>query len=86
MASGKVRNGAKPCSTGGFREPTGREREPPTRTAFLFNVVTEALKGGGLIGLPRRTQALHGLLDLACGLTLPAVVPLPAELPPDEPL
>jgi hypothetical protein len=30
--------------------------------------------------LPRRTQALHGLLDLACGLTLPAVMPLPEEL------
>ena len=37
----------------------------------LFNAVTEALKVGSYMDLPRRTQALHGLMDLACGLTVP---------------
>ena len=38
------------------------------RTAWsLFNAFTEGLKGN-LDALPRRTQALHGLLDAACGL------------------
>jgi hypothetical protein len=44
-----------------------------------FNAVTEALKEGSYMDLPRRTQALHGLMDLACGLTVPAVLALPAE-------
>ena len=40
------------------------------RTAWrLFNGFTEALKGR-LDALPRRTQALHGLLDTTCGLTV----------------
>jgi hypothetical protein len=41
------------------------------RTAWrLFNAFTELLKGN-LNELPRRTQALHGLLDAACGLVVP---------------
>jgi hypothetical protein len=49
------------------------------RTAWrFFNSVTEVLKGN-LTELPRRTQALHGLLDSACGLTVPA--PLAAAMP-----
>lgn len=41
------------------------------RTAWrLFNAFTEVLKGN-LGELPRRTQALHGLMDGACGLVLP---------------
>ncbi|MBA4190581.1 MAG: DUF932 domain-containing protein [Planctomycetaceae bacterium] len=39
----------------------------------FFNAVTEASKGCDLQLLPRRTQALHGLLDAACGLTTLAV-------------
>jgi hypothetical protein len=52
-----------------WREPRHSEfREG--RTAWrLFNAFTEALKGN-LDALPRRTQALHGLLDAACGLVL----------------
>ncbi len=34
----------------------------------LFNSFTEALKGGNLNELPKRTEALHGLLDVAVGL------------------
>ena len=33
----------------------------------LFNAFTEELKGN-LIALPKRTQALHGLLDGHCGV------------------
>jgi hypothetical protein len=36
----------------------------------LFNAFTEILKGN-LGALPRRTQALHGLMDAACGLVIP---------------
>ena len=52
-----------------WREPRHPEfREG--RTAWrLFNAFTEALKGN-LDALPRRTQALHGLLDTSCGLAL----------------
>jgi hypothetical protein len=50
-----------------WREPRHPEfREG--RTAWrLFNAFTEILKGN-LGELPRRTQALHGLMDSACGL------------------
>ncbi|HLN27598.1 MAG TPA: DUF932 domain-containing protein [Gemmataceae bacterium] len=53
-----------------WREPRHAEfREG--RTAWrLFNAFTEILKGN-LGELPRRTQALHGLMDSACGLVRP---------------
>lgn len=35
----------------------------------LFNSFTEALKDSSLAELPRRTEALHGLLDIHVGLT-----------------
>jgi hypothetical protein len=52
-----------------WREPRHPEfREG--RTAWrLFNAFSEGLKGN-LDALPRRTQALHGLLDAACGLVV----------------
>jgi hypothetical protein len=52
-----------------WREPRHPEfREG--RTAWrLFNAFTEGLKGN-LDALPGRTQALHGLLDGACGLAV----------------
>ena len=34
----------------------------------LFNSFTEALKQGNLAELPKRTEALHGLLDGHVGL------------------
>jgi hypothetical protein len=54
-----------------WREPRHPEfREG--RTAWrLFNAFTEVLKGN-LDMLPRRTQALHGLIDGVCGLAVPA--------------
>ena len=54
-----------------------REYDEPSHTDFcehgqsafrLLMAVTEAIKGRNLEALPRRTQALHGLLDGACGL------------------
>ena len=35
----------------------------------LFNAFTESLKDGNLIELPKRTEALHGLLDTHVGLS-----------------
>ncbi|MEZ6190032.1 MAG: hypothetical protein R3C45_01930 [Phycisphaerales bacterium] len=54
-----------------------KEYDEPSHDAFrehgpsafrLLMAVTEAIKGRNLDALPRRTQALHGLLDGACGL------------------
>jgi hypothetical protein len=52
-----------------WRNPRHPEFGQDGKTGWrLFNSVTEALKGSGYMDLPRRTQALHGLMDLACGL------------------
>lgn len=54
-----------------WREPRHGAFEP--RNAWsLFNAFTEALKGN-LIELPRRTEALHGLLDTHVGLDAPSL-------------
>src|SRR5262245_7311130 len=54
-----------------WRRPDHPEFAADGRTAWrLFNGFTAVLKGC-LSELPRRTQALHGLLDSRCGLVLP---------------
>ena len=53
-----------------WREPRHEEFQPRNIWS-LFNAFTEALKGN-LIELPRRTEALHGLLDSHVGLALPS--------------
>lgn len=63
--------GVVPCSNlpkvlTEWREPTHEEFQPRS-TWSLFNAFTEALKGN-LPLLPRRTQALHGLMDAHVGL------------------
>jgi hypothetical protein len=56
-----------------WRRPDYPEFAAGGRTAWrLFNGFTEVLKGC-LAELPRRTQALHGLLDSRCGLVLPGI-------------
>lgn len=52
-----------------------REWREPRHEAFrlrtvwsLFNSFTEVLKDGSLVDLPKRTEALHGLLDVHVGL------------------
>ncbi len=52
-----------------WREP--RYEAFATRNVWsLFNAFTETLKDGNLAELPKRTQALHGLLDTHVGLGL----------------
>jgi len=60
---------ALPTALAEWREPRHDEFAAEGKTAWrLFNGVTEAIKGRSLDALPRRTQALHGLLDVACGV------------------
>lgn len=54
-----------------WRTPKHEEFAAGGKTAWrLFNAFTEAWKGRNLSALPRRSQALHGLLDAACGLAV----------------
>jgi hypothetical protein len=58
-----------------WRTPRHPEFREGGKTAWrLFNSISESLKGN-LDALPRRTTALHGLMDTACKLivTVPAV-------------
>ncbi len=58
-----------PVAVREFEEPSHEEFREAGSTAWaLFNAVTESIKGRSLDTLPKRTQALHGLLDSACGL------------------
>jgi hypothetical protein len=69
-----------PAALAEWRNPRHSDFARDGRNGWrLFNAVTEALKGGGLMDLPKRTQSLHGLMDLACGLTFPQMLPLLAE-------
>jgi len=56
-----------PVTPRGRPEPRHAEFRAGKTAWRLFNAFTEAMKGD-LDALPRRTQALHGLLDAACGL------------------
>ena len=66
---------ALPAVIDQWREPDYPAFAEHGRTAWrLFNAFTEALKGRSLQQLPRRTQALHGLIDRACRVSQPATV------------
>jgi hypothetical protein len=58
-----------PALLGEWRQPRHPEFRQGRTAWRLFNAFTETLKGN-LDALPRRTQALHGLLDAACGLAV----------------
>lgn len=53
-----------------WREPRHPEFRDGRTAWRLFNAFTAILKGR-LVELPQRTQALHGLMDNLCGLTVP---------------
>jgi hypothetical protein len=56
-----------------WRAPSHPEFAKDGRTAWrLFNAFTEAYKDSGLFVMPKRTQALHTLMDAECGLMAPA--------------
>jgi hypothetical protein len=51
-----------------WRHPKHPEFAESKTVWRLFNSFTEIAKGGNLDRLPRRSQALHGILDTHCGL------------------
>jgi hypothetical protein len=54
-----------------WRRPSYPEFAAAGKTAWrLFNAFTETWKGRQLAALPRRSQALHGLMDAVCGLAV----------------
>jgi hypothetical protein len=57
-----------------WREPRHAEFRDGRTVWRLFNAFTEILKGR-LHALPARTQALHGLMDTACGIVKGAAEP-----------
>jgi hypothetical protein len=54
-----------------WRRPSHPEFTEGGKTLWRFhNALTEVWKGRNLSALPRRSQALHGLLDSVCGLAV----------------
>jgi len=65
--SGVCANSYIPDVLGEWRKPQ-HEAFEPRNVWSLFNAFTETLKQASLAELPKRTQALHGLLDVHVGL------------------
>lgn len=60
-----------PAVLGEWRTPSHEEFAVDGKTLWRFhNAMTEVWKGRNLAALPRRSQALHGLLDSVCGLAV----------------
>jgi hypothetical protein len=54
-----------------WRKPSHEEFAADGKTVWRFhNAMTHVWKGRNLAALPRRSQALHGLLDTVCGLAV----------------
>jgi hypothetical protein len=54
-----------------WRMPAHEQFEAAGKSAWrLFNAFSETWKGRNLCALPRRSQAIHGLLDSVCGLAI----------------
>jgi hypothetical protein len=54
-----------------WRMPSHEEFAADGKTVWRFhNAMTHVWKGRNLAALPRRSQALHGLLDSVCGLAV----------------
>ena len=60
-----------PTVLGEWRTPSHEEFAADGKTVWRFhNAMTHVWKGRNLAALPRRSQALHGLLDSVCGLAV----------------
>jgi uncharacterized protein DUF932 len=60
-----------PAALDEWRTPSHEEFAADGKTVWRFhNALTHVSTGRNLAALPRRSQALHGLLDLVCGLAL----------------
>jgi hypothetical protein len=60
-----------PAVLGEWRAPSHEEFAADDKTVWHFhNAMTHVWKGRNLAALPRRSQALHGLLDPVCGLAV----------------
>ena len=60
-----------PAVLGEWRAPTHEEFAADGKTLWRFhNAMTHVWKGRNLAALPRRSQALHGLLDSVCALAV----------------
>ncbi len=60
-----------PAALEEWRTPTHDEFADNGKTVWRFhNALTHVWKGRNLAALPRRSQALHGLLDTVCGLAV----------------
>jgi hypothetical protein len=54
-----------------WRNPTHEEFAADGKTVWRFhNAVTHVWKGRNLTALPRRSQALHGILDAVCAIAV----------------
>jgi hypothetical protein len=54
-----------------WRTPSHEEFAADGKTLWRFhNAMTHVWKGRSLPALPRRSQALHGILDSVCGLAV----------------
>jgi hypothetical protein len=54
-----------------WRQPSHEEFAADGKTVWRFhNAMTSTWKGRNLAALPRRSQALHGLLEPVCGLAV----------------
>jgi hypothetical protein len=60
-----------PAALDEWRTPSHSEFSAHGKTVWRFhNALTHVWKGRNLAALPRRSQALHGLLDPVCGLAV----------------
>jgi hypothetical protein len=60
-----------PAALAEWREPSYEEFAAGGKSVWRFhNALTHVWKGRNLTALPRRSQALHGLLDAACSLAV----------------
>jgi hypothetical protein len=77
MDAGVISGALVPHVLKEWREPRHEEFRAPTAWS-LFNAFTEVLKGSARLALPRRTMALHKVVDSYVGV-LPAPAFAPSE-------